>query len=87
MHDAAVCCHLRRFSAISAQLERAGKLEAGTGGEGMSADDPLLLARVMEVREQIEDAKVGVLSVEMTSRNGFAATSSTQVAAAGAHRQ
>lgn len=40
------------------QLERAGKLEAGTGGEGMTADDPLLLMRVMEVREQIEDAKV-----------------------------
>ena len=40
------------------QLERAGRLEAGGGGEGMIAEDPLLLARVMEVREQIEDARV-----------------------------
>lgn len=40
------------------QLERAGRLEAGSGGEGMTAEDPLLLARVMEVREQIEDARV-----------------------------
>ena len=40
------------------QLERAGRLEAGGGGVGMTAEDPLLLARVMEVREQIEDARV-----------------------------
>lgn len=40
------------------QLERGGKLEAGSEGEGMTAAAPEMLMRVMEVREQIEEAQV-----------------------------
>ncbi len=40
------------------QLERAGAIEAGSGGEGLaSLEDPQLLTAVMEAREAIEEAQ------------------------------
>lgn len=48
----------RSASGRALQLERGGKLEAGSDGEGMAAADPAMLMRVMEVREQIEAARV-----------------------------
>lgn len=41
------------------QLERAGQIEAGTGGEGLpTVNDPQLLMTVMEAREAIDEAEV-----------------------------
>ena len=51
--------HASPDTSVPLQLERAGLVEAGMGGEGLrAAEDPQLLMHIMEAREAIDEAEV-----------------------------